>query len=69
MSTTFHVTGKQNWPNWETHLQNLEAERCEIEKVKWIESEKAQKDIGYERAEWIWLTRHRHLWLTGLKQR
>ena len=30
----------------------------EIEKYKWIESEKAGRDIGWERAQQEWLAKH-----------
>ena len=38
------------------------AERAEILKHKWIESEKAGKDIGFERALLDWIVRHRSNW-------
>jgi hypothetical protein len=38
------------------------AEREEILKHKWIESEKAGKDIGFERALLTWVTGHRTEW-------
>ncbi|MFN2540617.1 MAG: hypothetical protein ABR514_00405 [Chthoniobacterales bacterium] len=38
------------------------AEREEILKHKWIESEKAGKDIGFERALLDWIVRHRSQW-------
>jgi hypothetical protein len=38
------------------------AEREEILKHKWIESEKAGKDIGFERALLDWIVRHRSNW-------
>ncbi len=39
-----------------------EAERQEVLKHKWIESEKAGCDIGYERALVDWLIHHRTKW-------
>jgi hypothetical protein len=38
------------------------AERAEILKHKWIESEKAGKDIGFERALLDWIVKHRSKW-------
>jgi len=38
------------------------AEREEILKHKWIESEKAGEDIGFEKALLDWIVRHRSNW-------
>lgn len=38
------------------------AERAEILKHKWIESEKAGRDIGFERALLDWIVKHRSQW-------
>jgi hypothetical protein len=38
------------------------AEREEILKHKWIESEKAGSDIGFEKALLDWIVRHRSNW-------
>ena len=38
------------------------AEREEILKHKWIESEKAGADIGFERALLDWIVKHRSSW-------
>jgi hypothetical protein len=38
------------------------AEREEILKHKWIESEKAGRDIGFERALTDWIVKHRSAW-------
>jgi hypothetical protein len=38
------------------------AEREEILKHKWIESEKAGTDIGFEKALLDWIVRHRSNW-------
>jgi len=42
--------------------KELLAERAEILKHKWIESEKAGKDIGFERALLDWIVKHRSNW-------
>lgn len=36
----------------------------EIEKHKWIESEKKGNDIGFEKALVEWVTKHRNGWVT-----
>ena len=38
------------------------AERDEIEKHKWLESEKAGKDIGFNKALMDWISYHRTAW-------
>jgi hypothetical protein len=38
------------------------AERDEILKHKWIESEKAGRDIGYDQALMNWVVHHRAQW-------
>jgi hypothetical protein len=38
------------------------AEREEILKHKWIESEKAGRDIGFDRALTDWIVKHRSKW-------
>ena len=42
--------------------REFQAEREEILKHKWIESEKAGRDIGFERALTDWIIRHRANW-------
>lgn len=44
-------------------------ERREIDRLKWIESEKAGKDIGYDHAFWIWNMTHRKTWLKENKKK
>ena len=41
------------------------AEREEILKHKWLESEKAGQDIGFERALLDWIRKHRDTWRTS----
>jgi hypothetical protein len=45
-----------------TLYREFVAEREEILKHKWIESEKAGYDIGFERALTDWCARHRRDW-------
>ena len=45
-----------------TLYREFQAEREEILKHKWIESEKAGRDIGFERALTDWIIKHRSKW-------
>ena len=45
--------------------REFQAEREEILKHKWIESEKVGYDIGFERALTDWIMRHRSKWRRG----
>lgn len=45
-----------------TLYREFQAEREEILKHKWIESEKAGYDIGFERALTDWIVNHRAKW-------
>ena len=42
--------------------REFQAEREEILKHKWLESEKAGYDIGFERALTDWIIKHRSKW-------
>jgi hypothetical protein len=42
--------------------REFQAEREEILRHKWIESEKEGHDIGFERALTDWIMRHRSKW-------
>ena len=42
--------------------REFQAEREEILKHKWIESEKAGHDIGFEQALTDWILKHRSKW-------
>ena len=48
-----------------TLYKEFQAERDEIMKHKWIESEKAGYDIGFERALTEWIVKHRSKWRRG----
>ena len=48
-----------------TLYREFQAEREEILKHKWIESEKAGRDIGFERALTDWIIKHRSKWRKG----
>lgn len=45
-----------------TLYREFQAEREEILRHKWIESEKAGHDIGFERALTDWIVKHRSKW-------
>jgi hypothetical protein len=45
-----------------TLYREFQAEREEILRHKWIESEKAGYDIGFERALTDWILKHRSKW-------
>jgi len=42
--------------------REFQAEREEILRHKWIESEKAGRDIGFEQALTDWIIKHRSKW-------
>jgi len=42
--------------------REFQAEREEILRHKWIESEKAGRDIGFEHALTDWIVKHRSKW-------
>lgn len=42
--------------------QEFLAERNEILRHKWLESEKVGRDIGFERALLDWIRKHRSAW-------
>ena len=43
-------------------FREFQAEREEILKHKWLESEKAGYDIGFEQALTDWIVKHRSKW-------
>jgi len=47
--------------------QEFLAEREEILKHKWLESEKAGFDVGFERALLDWIRKHRDKWRASRK--
>jgi hypothetical protein len=47
--------------------REFQAEREEILRHKWIESEKAGRDIGFERALTDWIVKHRSKWQKNRK--
>tara|TARA_E500000178_G_C16539833_1_gene538259 strand:- start:27 stop:215 length:189 start_codon:yes stop_codon:yes gene_type:complete len=51
-----------NFPTGSLLYAEFLAEREEILKLKWIESEKAGSDIGLEKALMTWVRKHRNDW-------
>jgi len=49
--------------------QEFLAEREEILRHKWIESEKAGHDIGFEKALLDWIVKHRATWRSVRQQK
>jgi hypothetical protein len=52
-----------------TLYKEFQAERDEILKHKWIESEKVGYDIGFERALTDWIVKYRSNWRKGRQNR
>lgn len=48
-----------------SYYQFLKQEQQEIDKLKWIESEKAGRDIGRYKAVFLWNKNYRHEWLVN----
>ena len=44
------------------------AEKSEIARHKWLLSEKAGQDIGFDRAFLDWIRKHRHEWRNNHRQ-
>ena len=55
-------TGSTELVNKSALYQEFLAERREILRYKWIESEKAGYDIGFERALIDWVVKYRSTW-------
>jgi len=55
-------SGGDSWVKNSSLYREFQAERDEILKHKWIESEKAGYDIGFERALTDWIVKHRSKW-------
>ena len=49
--------------------QEFLAEREEILRHKWFQSEKVGHDIGFEKALLDWIVRHRAAWRTARRER
>ena len=60
LTSDFHLN--QGFAKRSTLYQEFLAEREEILRHKWIESEKKGRDIGFERALLDWIRKHRESW-------
>jgi hypothetical protein len=58
------TTDSENYFKNSALYREFLAEREEILKHKWIESEKLGYDIGFEKALLDWIVRHRASWRT-----
>lgn len=61
-SCTPPAPDKAGWLQRTALYREFLAEREEILRLKWIESEKAGRDIGFESALTEWVVRHRAHW-------
>ena len=55
--------------NNSSYYQLLKQERQEIDKLKWIESEKRGYDIGKEKAVLIWVKKYRCKWICSMSKK
>lgn len=60
--TTTPANSSNDFAERSSLYQEFLAEREEILRHKWIESEKMGKDIGFERALLDWIRKHRQNW-------
>lgn len=51
-----------DWVKSSSLYREFQAEREEILRHKWLESEKAGRDIGFDRALTDWIVKHRSKW-------
>ena len=58
----FDRSGNRDFVKQSSLYQEFLAEREEILKHKWIESERLGYDIGFERALLDWIRKHRDSW-------
>ncbi len=61
-------TGNRDFVKQSSLYQEFLAEREEILKHKWIESERLGYDIGFERALLDWIRKHRESWRAARRQ-
>lgn len=61
-NSSIETTPQESFVLASTFYQELLAEREEILRYKWIESEKQGRDIGFGRARIDWTSKHREGW-------
>ena len=59
------VTAGSGFLKGSTLYREFQAEREEIMRHKWLESEKAGFDVGFDRALTDWVLKHRAKWRQG----
>jgi hypothetical protein len=69
MSTQIESSNGSDLVRKSSLYREFQAEREEILKHKWIESEKAGHDIGFERALTDWIIKHRSKWRKSRQDR
>jgi hypothetical protein len=57
-----------DWIKRSSLYREFQAERDEILRHKWLESEKAGHDIGFEAALMDWIVRYRSAWRRSRQQ-
>ena len=62
MPSPTETSGNREFVKQSSLYQEFLAEREEILKHKWIESERLGHDIGFERALLDWIRKHRDSW-------
>lgn len=67
-TTTSESNGSREFVKQSSLYQEFLAEREEILKHKWIESERLGYDIGFERALLDWIRKHRESWRAARRQ-
>jgi len=65
----FNGTGGTELVKNSSLYREFQAEREEILRHKWLESEKAGYDIGFEHALTDWILRHRTKWRRARQER
>lgn len=70
MTTTVQDSeqGQHEFVKQSSLYQEFLAEREEILKHKWIESERLGHDVGFERALLDWIRKHRESWRASRRQ-
>jgi len=68
MRTRAHNGDAMNLVKHSMLYKEFSAERDEILRHKWIESEKAGCDIGFERALMDWIVKYRSVWLQNRRR-
>lgn len=66
-ATTSEAKPSRDFAERSSLYQEFLAEREEILRHKWLESEKKGTDIGFERALLDWIRRHRQSWRSARK--